>query len=219
MSVKNISASGAGRGLERRWSFLWFKKQFVDGRNCSWFCVFIVLNVWGWHLIGWAVKLSQSSLRDHQPLSKLLTLTASHSWNECVFVRKSVCLCACVYPHTYTNCGVSYIRGTLTPLFCVKTNKKENKSDSLTFNNLASSFCFFLNPWPKLPWREINNETKTKTEKNVHVRRPTWSTTNQNRAERSGAEQDRLKTFECSTPQSWSTRAQTCLCFMWQFRL
>lgn len=41
----------------------------------------------------------------------------------CVCIYQGRCVCVCL--HTYTKCGVSYIRGTLTPFLCAPNMEKE----------------------------------------------------------------------------------------------
>ena len=105
----------------------------------------------GWRRSWSGVESSGRSYRNmtKYSVSPLLTLTDFSRSNKpsahlCVSIRESVCTCVCVVvhvcPHTYTNCGVSYIRGTLTPFFCVKSKERKIKSDFHFNNNLASSF-------------------------------------------------------------------------------
>lgn len=133
----------------------------------------------GWRRSRLAFESSGKSYRNVTKFSfsPLLTLTDWQSNKPsvrlCASIRESVCECVCVVvhvcPHTYTNCGVSYIRGTLTPFFCVKSKERKIKSDFYFNNNLASSF----NPRPKTPLKKQNK--KNHREKH-HVSRPTWPT-------------------------------------------
>lgn len=109
----------------------------------------------GWRRSRLAFESSGKSYRNVTKFSfsPLLTLTDWQSNKPsvrlCVRLSEKVCVCVVVHvcPHTYTNCGVSYIRGTLTPFFCVKSKERKIKSDFYFNNNLASSF----NPRPKTP--------------------------------------------------------------------
>lgn len=125
----------------------------------------------GWRRSRLALESSGKSYRNVTKFSFSPLLTLSDFWQSnkpsvrlCASIRESVCECVCVVvhvcPHTYTNCGVSYIRGTLTPFFCVKSKERKIKSDFYFNNNLASSF----NPRPKTPLKKQNKKT---TEKNT----------------------------------------------------
>lgn len=80
--------------------------------------------------------------------------------------RETVCVIVRVCPHTYTNCGVSYIRGTSTP-FSVPQNLKTQQK----INFISIIWLQVLTPIPqkkkKIPWKK-----KTKTEKTP------WETSN-----------------------------------------
>lgn len=105
----------------------------------------------------WDVTASLHTLDTDRPLTVKSVCVC-----VCVFIRKSVCacVCLCVCSHTYTNCGVSYIRGTLTPFFCApgktKTKKKIKK-------NLIFILIIWLQVFKPRPQKNTN-----------HVRRPTW---------------------------------------------